>query len=229
MSKNIIEKIRAMIDQDYVIEVDFFEKNRNVISSFQFDNEDINTKHSIDFIILKFDNFTDQNGKNIEIGKFPKKQENKIFPYFKGISNLKKMCDFIVLCEMNSQIFVFLIEEKSSRDSPDNEKIQNQIEAGAVFANFLLNSSQRLYNQSIKNNYPQKTYLYTEYTEIRLNVIVNNKIGAFKIGKNYITEPTGDKNIIKHNYNVINLIHYINRFKISKPNNSNFQKQLYTF
>ena len=232
MNKNIIKIIRDIIDKDYVIDMDFFEKNKDVLNNFRFKDKNTNTKHSIDFIILKFDNFTNQKGEIIKCLNFNKKHENINFPYFDDVTDLKKMCDFIVLCEMNSEIFVFLIEEKSCRISSDNEKIQSQIEAGAVFANFLLNSTQRLYNQSLKNINLKKNYLYTEYTEIRLKVIVNNQMDPSKVNKFYITEPTEDKNMIEHNNKVINLnnlIHYINKFKISKPNNSNFKKQLYTF
>lgn len=65
--------------------------------------------------------------------------ESQDFPFFKEITGLKKMCDFILFAEEKNHLHIFLIELKLSPDSA-----KKQLDAANEFAIFILKSSKRI-------------------------------------------------------------------------------------
>ncbi len=81
--------------------------------------------------------------------KFDKKREkadNTIFPFFaNNVTDLKKMCDFILFYENKTgENFVLLCNLKSDAKGTDNK----QMEAAAVFVDFIEKTLQRLYGNT---------------------------------------------------------------------------------
>lgn len=77
--------------------------------------------------------------KNNEIDYELFRYSNDAFPFFKNISGLKKMCDFILFSETRGVLYIFVIELKLS-----NESAKKQLEAATEFVKFILNSSKRI-------------------------------------------------------------------------------------
>lgn len=77
--------------------------------------------------------------KNNEIDYELFRYSNDAFPFFKNISRLKKMCDFILFSETRGVLYIFVIELKLS-----NESAKKQLEAATEFVKFILNSSKRI-------------------------------------------------------------------------------------
>ena len=61
------------------------------------------------------------------------------FPYFKDISSLKKMCDYILFIEEKNNFSVFVIELKLS-----NESAHKQLNAAKEFVDFIIKSAARV-------------------------------------------------------------------------------------
>lgn len=116
-----IEIISEVIDdkflseeQSYIFEKDFDKKGKSFEMKFQ-----IVKKGEIEYKLYRF--------------------ESKDFPFFKEISGLKKMCDFILFAEENKFLHIFLIELKLSPESA-----KKQLDAANEFAHFLLKSTKRI-------------------------------------------------------------------------------------
>ncbi|WP_343608182.1 hypothetical protein [Chryseobacterium oranimense] len=65
--------------------------------------------------------------------------ENDDFPFFKDISGLKKMCDFILFCEQRNHLYIFVIELKLGPESA-----MKQLNSSEEFVKFLIKSCKRL-------------------------------------------------------------------------------------
>lgn len=66
-------------------------------------------------------------------------EETDIFPYYSRVSNLKKICDYILFAEEGNYLYVFLIELKKS-----NLSAKKQLQASKVFANYIIDSARRI-------------------------------------------------------------------------------------
>ena len=75
------------------------------------------------------------------------KEEARKFPYFTDIADLKKMNDCIIFCLHNCQLYVFLIELKSR----NTNEVKKQLDAGKVFANFIIATSERMTKKTLKH------------------------------------------------------------------------------
>lgn len=82
--------------------------------------------------------------KDIEYRLF--RFDNEDFPFFKDISGLKKMCDFILFCEQNKHLYVFVIELKLGPESA-----MKQLNSAEEFVRFLIKSCKRL-GKTIKDD-----------------------------------------------------------------------------
>ena len=78
-------------------------------------------------------------GTNYIVYKYDSR--DAIFPYFKpqGVTNLKKMCDYVIFVEERSHLFVFLIELKKGTESP-----KKQLDAGECFIKYIISTVERL-------------------------------------------------------------------------------------
>ena len=81
------------------------------------------------------------------IYRFDPNDEN-LFPYFKEIKNLSKICDFIIFAQRADEIFVFLIEMKLASGSPEK-----QLEMSEGFAHFILTRVETLCGKINENKF----------------------------------------------------------------------------
>lgn len=196
MKKNLINTLKEIIDERFHYNLNYLEETSNN-STFRISIHDIEyyTNKKINYIVLKFDN------PNIEK-----------FPFFKEKSDLKKLCDFIIFCEFNNQIYTLLIEMKPNTDY--NDKAKKQLNAGAIFAHFILNTLNRL----------EETL--NDYFELKLlSIETKTKINNNNIYNNLLNELNNENRIIKYRNKTINLPELLNCFKEKE----NIKKNLYTF
>jgi hypothetical protein len=78
-------------------------------------------------------------GINTSLYKYDSKIE--ILPFFKskGVTKLKKICDYILFIEEKAHLFIYLIEMKKGRESA-----KNQLEASQCFAEYIISTINRL-------------------------------------------------------------------------------------
>jgi len=70
--------------------------------------------------------------------QFNPDKEN-IFPFFKEVKGIKKICDYILFVEEKSSLFIFLIELKLGKLSP-----HGQLNASECFVKFIISTAKRL-------------------------------------------------------------------------------------
>ncbi|MFJ1428159.1 hypothetical protein ACILD6_06110 [Capnocytophaga canimorsus] len=79
--------------------------------------------------------------KQLDEKTFPK----GLFPFFnRGEAKVCAFCDYIVFTELKGKLFVLLIELKKGRDN-----VTKQLNAGECFAEFVIKTANRVYNQNI--------------------------------------------------------------------------------
>ena len=196
MKKNLINTLKEIIDERFHYNLDYLEETSNN-STFKISIRDIEyyTNEKINYIVLKFD--------NTDIEKFP---------FFKEKPDLKKLCDFIIFCEFNNQIYTLLIEMKPNTGYNDIAK--KQLKAGAIFAHFLLNTLNRL----------EETL--NDYFELKLlSIETKTKINNNNTNNNLLNELRNENKIIKYRNKTINLPELLNCFKEKES----IKKNLYTF
>lgn len=113
--------------------------------------------------------------KNIEIEYKLYRFESKDFPFFKEVSDLKKMCDFILFAEERGFLHIFLIELKLSPDSA-----KKQLDAANAFAHFILKSSKRV-DKEISNFKIKKIRICQKFVNKRNKMAVEN---SYEFDKN---------------------------------------------
>lgn len=74
---------------------------------------------------------------HIEVELF--RYDHSALPFFKDVSDLKKMCDYILFAEEGNYLYVFVIELKLG-----NESAKKQLNAAKEFVQFILSSSNRI-------------------------------------------------------------------------------------
>lgn len=68
-----------------------------------------------------------------------------LFPFFnRGTGLVTSFCDYIIFTEKGGNLFILLIELKSGRDN-----VTKQLEAGKCFAEYVVSTLNRVYNQNI--------------------------------------------------------------------------------
>lgn len=118
MNSTFLDSIQKVLKDDY--------RSRNTSSLIE-NNKGSGGKHfkmkrqvvsykGIDHLIYRFD-----------------PNDISLFPYFKKIKDLSKICDFIIFAQRGEEIFVFLIEMKLASGSPEK-----QLEMSEGFAKFIL-------------------------------------------------------------------------------------------
>lgn len=85
-------------------------------------------------------------GGEVAVYKFDKRDENnsmiEILPFFENVTNLKKMCDFILFYKNSKQQnFIILCNLKSDVKGTDTP----QIAAAEIFIDFIIQSAKRIY------------------------------------------------------------------------------------
>lgn len=66
-------------------------------------------------------------------------------PYFKSSEGVKSMCDYFLFCWERGKLYVLLIELKQGK-----EQVRRQLDAGNLFATYLINTLNRVENMKIK-------------------------------------------------------------------------------
>lgn len=80
-------------------------------------------------------------GKEISYSIYKYDVSKEILPFFKstGVTNLKKICDYILFIEDGAHLIVYLIEMKKGTESA-----KKQLDAGQCFAEYVLSTINRL-------------------------------------------------------------------------------------
>lgn len=68
-----------------------------------------------------------------------------IFPFFNKIIGAHSMCDYILFCKNNNQLYILLIELKHGKDG-----VMNQINAGMNFSKFIISTLNRVNDLKIE-------------------------------------------------------------------------------
>mgnify|MGYP003288100432 FL=1 len=68
-----------------------------------------------------------------------------IFPFLNKIKGAHSMCDYILFCTNNNQLYILLIELKHG-----NDNVMNQIKAGKNFSNFIISTLNRVNDLNLK-------------------------------------------------------------------------------
>lgn len=117
-----------------------------------------NFRHSDQNVLTEID--TNKRGRRFEVNYKIIKQPQIDFelyrfseaalPFFKNISGLKKMCDYILFAEEGNYLYIFVIELKLG-----NLSAKKQLNAASEFVQFIINSSNRI-GKEIDANYKIK-------------------------------------------------------------------------
>lgn len=103
--------------------------------------EEIQANMSIDFVGNPQEYISYSMDKQLNKKDFPK----GLFPFFnRGLKNVCSMCDYIIFTEKEEKLFILLIELKRGRDN-----VTKQLNAGECFAEFVIKTVNRVYNQNI--------------------------------------------------------------------------------
>lgn len=71
--------------------------------------------------------------------------KDNIFPFLNKIKGVHSMCDYILFCQSNNQLYILLIELKHGKDG-----VMNQINAGKHFSNFIISTLNRVNKLNIE-------------------------------------------------------------------------------
>ena len=112
---DIIDDKHKLAIQSHLIEEDIDVKGKKFKVEYPIVKHDVN----VEYLLYRF-------------------TEND-FPFFKDVTNLKKMCDYILFVQNKKQLFVFVIDLKSS-----NYPAQKQLNAAKEFVDFLMKSTVRV-------------------------------------------------------------------------------------
>lgn len=128
-SKNYLSKLDTILTDAYKEKSGRLEEKQVEMS---LDINDFNRK----YLLYSFDKIvkTTKGGKAIDLQ-----------PYFTNSEGVKKMCDYFLFCWEKGKLFVLLIELKQGE-----EQVTKQLEAGKVFATFLVSTLNRVEKLNIK-------------------------------------------------------------------------------
>lgn len=102
---------------------------------------EIQENMSIDFISEKQKYLSFSFDKRLPANEFPK----GLFPFFnRGQAGVCSFCDYVIFTERAGQLFILLIELKKGKDN-----VTKQLNAGHCFAEFVINTLNRVYNSNI--------------------------------------------------------------------------------
>lgn len=109
-------------DKNYLSEKDINNKGKNFEVKYR-----IVKQHQIEFELFRFD--------------------QSALPFFKDITDLKKMCDYVLFAEEGDFMYIFVIELKLG-----NISAKKQLNAAKEFIQFIINSANRI-GKEIDGNY----------------------------------------------------------------------------
>lgn len=128
-----------------------------------------------DILVYKFDKFPKKDGKEIK----------DKFPFLNDISGVKSMADFLLFYTKKDRLFVIICNLKSGNKGNSAD----QIEAGKIFANFIVSTAQRMFQEDFKEIKPE--FIPILYSSVPLFKVPTNprKIPQNKI-RNYISNDS---------------------------------------
>lgn len=103
-------------------------------------------------------------GVPFELYRFDSDPE-KLFPYFEGGHNLRRMCDYVLIAEWNEKYWCLLIELKKGK-----EDAREQLEAGEAFMRFILSTAERVGKQIPTNEIIFRKIRVAENTKCKRNL-----------------------------------------------------------
>nr|WP_325289726.1 hypothetical protein [uncultured Bacteroides sp.] len=98
------------------------ERNKDARGKEFVMKRDVVGHSSIEYVIYRFD---------------PDKVD--LFPYFKEIKGLRKICDYLIFAEDSSRLFAFIVELKKHQGSP-----RPQLELSECFVRFILEKANKV-------------------------------------------------------------------------------------
>jgi hypothetical protein len=119
MSK--LEIIREILHENY--------KPNNQSHLTEIDTDSRGRKFEVNYRIIK------QPQIEFELFRF----DHAAFPFFKNVTDIKKMCDYILFAEEGDYLYVFVIELKLG-----NLSAKKQLNASKEFVQFIINSANRI-------------------------------------------------------------------------------------
>lgn len=144
-------------------------------------------KKTANVLVYKFDKEPQRDGMKIK----------DKFPFFNNVPGVKSMADFLLFYVRNDRLFVIICNLKSGNisNSPD------QIEAGKIFANFLVETARRKFKDDFEDVKPEFVpVLYSSASlykgKSKSNQIPQNKIRQFI--SNDLQTDTCDLDVICH-------------------------------
>ena len=115
--KEILNSKFKQSEQNYLIEKDINNKGKVFEVKYK-----IVKQPQIEFELFRFD--------------------HTAFPFFENVTDLKKMCDYILFAEEGDYLYIFVIELKLG-----NITAKKQLNASRDFAQFIINSASRIGKQ----------------------------------------------------------------------------------
>lgn len=94
-----------------------------------------------DVLVYKFDKFPKKNGQEIK---------DKL-PFLNDISGVKSMADFLLFYVKKDRIFVIICNLKSG----NRGNSADQIKAGQIFADFIVSTAQRMFQEDFEHVKPE--------------------------------------------------------------------------
>lgn len=119
-----IEQIKNILADKYIStdQTSVQEQNRDCKKKEFVMRRDVIGHSSIEYIIYRFD---------------PDKID--LFPYFKDVKGLRKICDYLIFAEDSSRLFVFIVELKRHQGSP-----RVQLDLSECFVRFILEKANKV-------------------------------------------------------------------------------------
>ena len=125
-----------------------------------------------DILVYKFDKTPKKKGKNID----------DKFPFLNDISGLKSMADFILFYVKKDRLFVIICNLKSGNKGNSADQVQ----AGKIFANFLIETGQRMFEQDFAGIKAEFIPILYSSVSLYKGTSKPNKIPQNKI-RNYVS------------------------------------------
>ena len=117
MSSLFLDSVKRVLKDSYRIKTNTLIENNKGSGGKHFKMErSVVSFKGVEYLIYRFD-----------------PDAESLFPYFKEIKDLSKICDFIIFAQRADEFFVFLIEMKLSSGSPEK-----QLEMSEGFVKFIL-------------------------------------------------------------------------------------------
>ena len=134
-----IEKLNEILNKQYLHEA-YLDKNINNQEHITLNENETKFKMSIKSTNKQF---VTKSTPHCKVYKFDKDGKKRT-PYFNpDVEKLAKMCDYIILYEMNKVLYIVLLEIKSNSNSNAEKRndLKRQLSAGQIFMSYIIDTA----------------------------------------------------------------------------------------